>query len=593
MIQKTGIFAILFGIFVGSALVNPNISSGTGSPFFIYLNVVDFGATGNGSTNDYPAIQNAIDSAAQTGSKVLVPAGTYNIANTLLVPGGVIIQGEGRGESATATPGKGTIIQNSGTCQTIRITGHNSGLRDLVIYDKGNGGALGGIEILADGSIVESVVLENILISGFTDGIALNLEAKNSGGITYCSFYDIRIRHAKTGILIQEELQSFVNSNSFYHGAISGGGFEYCLRVLGGNNNIFNGIIIEPYQSEFGHLVVEKGQISGVNIRIEGAQQNDTVPLIKFNANTVGSSLSGIYSGGLTIDRGDNFIDLRSGKSLDYKNSGSNLFINSNFIGVDGNIIPYWEVQGTGINIEVLPPEIIPDHNVLKLTIPAGTTTYLRPSPTSLPQAFSTAQYNHVNFGAYVKTNRKNVVTTTCKAPAGIATGHYHPGDSEWHMVGMTGIVDRTTSYNPKFFINNANSSSSTDIYITTPTLNFGNTPVNLEAKPITAAGGILTGPVSASMVSVSTNTNGFLTLPLEGNIFEVNGSNTTYRINHCAQDRFPKGTIIVLLFNDANAIVHNGAYIELLSTYLSNENSSLTLISLGDGTWREINRNN
>jgi len=557
-----------------------------------FLDVKDFGAIGNGIVDDYTAIQNAIDAAGLVGAKVIIPTGTYNVSTTLIIPAGVIIQGEGRGTTSTNTPYSGSVIRNTSINLTISITGQNAGMRDLVVYDTDNAGAAGGIEILADGVTIESVILERILIFGFTDGIALKLESKNAGGISYCSFYDIRIRHAKTGILIKEDTTSFVNSNSFFHGAISGGGFDYCLHVLGGNNNVFNAIVIEPYTSIYGHLVVESGEIYGNKIRIEGDNQPETTPLIEFKSGASGSTLTGHYSGGLTINMGDNFIDLKSGKSLGYKNSNNNLFLNSCFNGIASNSIPYWEVSGTGITIESLSAEILPGYQVVKLTIPAGIDGYLRPSAKYLPSILLPAKYDRVNFGAYIKTDKPNAITTLCNAPAGVTTGLYHPGDSLWHMVGMTSLVNRLSSYNPKFHITNSNSSTALEIYITTPTLNFGNTYTELEAKSITSAGGIITGTLTTSMVSVPTDPSGFLTLLKTGNVFEVNGTDTIIRINYLTSNIFPKGTIITLLFNDANANVVNGDYIQLVKAFISTANGSLTLISLGNGAWREINRN-
>jgi polygalacturonase len=46
-------------------------------------NVMDFGATGDGSTNDTVAIQAAIDSLAATGGTVFFPTGEYLIARNI------------------------------------------------------------------------------------------------------------------------------------------------------------------------------------------------------------------------------------------------------------------------------------------------------------------------------------------------------------------------------------------------------------------------------------------------------------------------------------------------------------------------------
>ena len=461
----------------------------------------------------------------------------------------------------------------------------------MVIYDTDNAGSAGGIEIIADGTILESIIFENVLISGFTDGSALKLEAKNSGGVTYCSFYDVRIRHAKIGIQIVEDGTSFTNSNSFYHGAISGGGFDYVLLVQGGNNNVFNATVLEPYTSTYGHVVVEAGQIIGNEIRIEGASQPTDTPLIQFDSGTSQSRLSGLYSGGLTIDQGDNFINLKSGKSLDYKYASDNLFVNAALLGVESNSIPFWEVS-SGVTVESEPYTILQDQNTLKITVPAGQSSYLRPSTTYLPESLSPEVYDTVNFGAYIKASQADLVTTTCKAPAGIATGIFHPGDDEWHMIGMTSLVDKTTSYDPKFIIDNTSGTSSVVIYLTTPTLTFGIQPNNLNAAPLSTKGGIITGTVTNGMISVDTVPTGFLTLPKEGNLFEINGTNTIARINHSGADKFPKGTVITLLFNNAGTGVSNSAYINLIAGFSSIVNGSLTLVSNGNGTWREVNRN-
>lgn len=556
------------------------------------IHVSDFGATGDGATNDIVAIQAAIDSAAQTGSEVLFSAKTYAIDSTLNLYGGVNLIGEGKGATSTSTPFNGTVIKNTGTKLTIKITGHNAGLQNLTIYDTDNAGAAGGVKIIANNSDVESIILRSVLIFGFTDSFALKLKAKNGGGISYCSFYDLRIRHAKIGIHIDEDESSYVNSNSFYHGAISGGGFNYCFLAEGGNNNVINAMIMEPYTSNKGHFVVKKGEVIGNDIRIEGAQQPSNIPLVEFKYGTKNSILNGTYSGGLTIDDGDNTILFKSGKSLGYSNPNANLFINSSLKGTDNNTIPYWELGNSSIVVEETTEEIYTNQKVIKLTVPPGVNSYLRPSPTFLPKVLSNAKYETVNFGAYIKTDKSNVITTICKALSGTATGLYHPGNNKWQLTGMTSTITAAIPYDPKFYIDNSSSSDSTRIYITVPTLNFGISPPKIEAAPITSAGGILNGTLSNSITAVDSPTSTFLTLPNSGNIFEVNGTNTIARINHLANDRMPRGTVVTLLFNNAGTSLVNGAYIKLLSGYTSSLNSSITLISNGDGTWREVNRN-
>ncbi len=59
------------------------------------LNVLGFGAKGDGKTDDTKHFQSALDAAGKTGggTTVLVPPGTYTIKGTLEIPPGVALQG--------------------------------------------------------------------------------------------------------------------------------------------------------------------------------------------------------------------------------------------------------------------------------------------------------------------------------------------------------------------------------------------------------------------------------------------------------------------------------------------------------------------
>jgi hypothetical protein len=133
-----------------------------------------------------------------------------------------------------------------------------------------------------------------IQIFGLTSGTSVSLIASSNGGIAYCSFYDLRIRNAKIGIEINETDEgSFVNSNSFFHGVISGGGFQNAILINGGNNNVFYSTVVEPPSSTGCHILVNKGQIIGENIRVEAANQAAGTPVIKFAATALNLHFQG------------------------------------------------------------------------------------------------------------------------------------------------------------------------------------------------------------------------------------------------------------------------------------------------------------
>ena len=96
----------------------------TGS-YFVYNAQTDFGATGNGTTDDTLALQNAINTASAASGGVggrsntfplYIPPGTYKISTALTIPPFTVIFGAGRNLS--------TVIQPSG-CQLFIIDGSN------------------------------------------------------------------------------------------------------------------------------------------------------------------------------------------------------------------------------------------------------------------------------------------------------------------------------------------------------------------------------------------------------------------------------------------------------------------------------------
>ena len=99
--------------------------------------VTDFGATGNGVTNDTAAFNLAIN-ACPTGGTVLVPPGRYLI-DPITMPAYKTISGTTQGpydgtynpSSVTNAP---TILVNSNTGPAITLTGYQSSVTDLLFY---------------------------------------------------------------------------------------------------------------------------------------------------------------------------------------------------------------------------------------------------------------------------------------------------------------------------------------------------------------------------------------------------------------------------------------------------------------------------
>ena len=58
------------------------------------INVLDYGAVGNGTTDDTVAIQAAIDAAAVNNQLLYFPTGTYRVVDTLTIYSGTTISGD-------------------------------------------------------------------------------------------------------------------------------------------------------------------------------------------------------------------------------------------------------------------------------------------------------------------------------------------------------------------------------------------------------------------------------------------------------------------------------------------------------------------
>ncbi len=84
------------------------------------VSVRDYGAIGDGVSDDLPAINNAFAAVATTGQRILFPAGTYGVSGTVLVPNKAQIYGMGRGDAnfvntvikaLSSFPQGGTLVQ--------------------------------------------------------------------------------------------------------------------------------------------------------------------------------------------------------------------------------------------------------------------------------------------------------------------------------------------------------------------------------------------------------------------------------------------------------------------------------------------------
>ena len=119
--------------------------------------VTDFGAAGNGTTDDAAAFQAAVDAAAE-GSAVRVPEGTYLIGTTVTIDRGVVLCGEGPALSRLHLETDGVGLS-------------------IVTYDRGD------FVAVSSGATKDSTRIEVADASSFTPGRYAELQQTNDWSV--------------------------------------------------------------------------------------------------------------------------------------------------------------------------------------------------------------------------------------------------------------------------------------------------------------------------------------------------------------------------------------------------------------------------
>ena len=150
------------------------------SPFF---NVRDFGAAGNGSTDDTAAITAAIAAAAPstapTGDTVFLPAGKYRVSSTLTVPPGVTLRGAGwntPGAQVNVFAGTWIYVEEGAPFSPVSITGSGGAVCNMGfnVFNPNDAGAPATaqpmVHVTGNNALVENICLYNPYAGIFLDG---------------------------------------------------------------------------------------------------------------------------------------------------------------------------------------------------------------------------------------------------------------------------------------------------------------------------------------------------------------------------------------------------------------------------------------
>ena len=176
-------------------------------------NVMDYGAVGDGVSDDGPACRAAIAAVvAAGGGSVYFPAGTYKLikdpldttgSSALTLPGSVHLIGAGTGgfnPIVPLAPQVATTLTCGGASMTmIRITGMYNSVSSLTIFNTGNYASTSGIRLAPQDetqTISRSETSYNnfneLYINNLDEGIVLRPGPTVSGSDSYCYYNTFR-----------------------------------------------------------------------------------------------------------------------------------------------------------------------------------------------------------------------------------------------------------------------------------------------------------------------------------------------------------------------------------------------------------------
>jgi hypothetical protein len=221
------------------------------------ISVKDFGAVGDGVTDDYAAIVLAYTAAVAAGCALHFPAGLYYIGTNELVfssggmtitcAAGTEIRGNGSADGYVVT-----FASAGGTSPAMSTHPTNLNVTGMRIRTVATPGSLSA----AAGRVAWRVACSygiftdcGATVSADIDGSGLRLEADNSGsGPYYNTFVDCNVQGAQTalttgyGIALRQRTGTAIatrypNTNSFLGGRV--GGFATNIELCGNGNRFF------------------------------------------------------------------------------------------------------------------------------------------------------------------------------------------------------------------------------------------------------------------------------------------------------------------------------------------------------------------
>jgi hypothetical protein len=319
------------------------------------LNVRDFGATGNGSTNDTAAFRAAIEASLGRGKVVYVPDGTYMVSR-LVLPQGLTLRGESRDNTILRRHGLGEHaaggfihIENAANVTIEHMTLRGTGRR---LSDSGVTGR--GDDILINVINGRGVTARDLTLRD-AQGCGIQTEgAETYGGLyTNISIINTYVRdNGNHGVALWPYRGT--HQNTFRHITIDGADYAGIMIDAGTtvgpassvNENLFEDIVIRNaarYHLADGGTGAGWIWTGGRGNRVEGYEITD-IPqgaALAFGSDQsgIGSTLNTLVNGRVVRIASGTVAAFGGGATENTFNGGSG---SGTVSGVGGNIFKNW-----------------------------------------------------------------------------------------------------------------------------------------------------------------------------------------------------------------------------------------------------------
>jgi hypothetical protein len=466
------------------------------------VSVKDFGAVGDGVTDDTAAFTNAL----ATGQDVYVPAGTYVISSRINVT-------------------RQRLFGQNTNNTTLRFSHSDGGFAMKVFADQ-RGGGIDNMSLLAASFGLKGVLLsgaflrvQQIFIVDFTVAALQLGNSATNDGVYWSKLSGVRIglnasQVGTVGVLIEGAAIPSSNANSL-EDVVIGGTYQRMLHIQGQGNRVVSGTIETINAGAITSLIYIEGSTNEISEMYIEPVGTPPTTLVEFGSGASGNSVevrpqySPTYNVSASIiDNGDhNKVKMRrvggNFKIGPEAEPSSNLLMNSAFkVWRDAENPRGWLFATAG-RVSRVAPSVAGEPTTLRMTVAANAasiqgylTDYLTPTSGATPYDLEYLRGKPAIAGVWCKTTVPGGgnVKISQLGFASVGTDR-HSGSGEWELLlAHTNIEPTTTRVYVELRSEFQNQPLTGDIDFRDPFFILGSDVFHFTPKPVPDSGGQMFG---------------------------------------------------------------------------------------------------